>query len=290
MFADEDELLDLLIVPAGSDSNRLMVFSGQADGSIQPADESTNLDLGVSSTGSLFIDQHSLLVARDSFGRAMSLRNGTWMVDDQFNAGESKARINGIAALDLDGESGTEIVLVDTGIKKLRILKSSSGLYRPWKEVELGSIRFNSSHVADLNGDGQDDLLLFGNEFFSVLYSGQQNAALEEIASFESDREDAYAADIIAGDINGDDTMDLTIIDTSIDGLQLLRLDAANGLENVTHFRVFEEKRLVSESDSRGTEPREGLAVDVTGDGRNDLVLLCHDRLILYPQDPGTSD
>jgi hypothetical protein len=43
----------------------------------------------------------------------------------------------------------------------------------------------------------------------------------------------------------------------------------------------------VSEAADRGLQPREGLIVDVTGDGRADLLLLCHDRLLVYPQDAG---
>ena len=287
MNTNGDDHTDLLIVPVGSSDSQVHVYLGREGGTVSNPDKSVNLDLGVSATGSLFAANGQLLVARESFGRAMSLTDSEWTVDDQFNAGESKARISGIAALDLDSESGDEIVLVDSGIKKLRILKSASGLFRPWKEVDLGSLKFGSSQVADLNGDGRDDLLLFGNEFFSVLYSGQKAAELTEIASFELDRDNAYAADVVAGDINGDGIMDLSVIDTSIDGLQLLQFDPDKGIQPVTHFRMFEEKRLVSESNSRGTEPREGLAVDVTGDGLRDLVLLCHDRLILYPQDSG---
>ena len=79
------------------------------------------------------------------------------------------------------------------------------------------------------------------------------------------------------------------MIDTSIDGVQLLYFDQQSGLSSATHFRVFEEKRLVTQSNSRGTEPREGAIVDVTGDGRSDLVILCHDRLIVYPQDTAST-
>jgi len=43
----------------------------------------------------------------------------------------------------------------------------------------------------------------------------------------------------------------------------------------------------VSADNDRGTEPREGIVADVTSDGRMDLIVLCHDRLILYPQDSG---
>jgi len=31
-------------------------------------------------------------------------------------------------------------------------------------------------------------------------------------------------------------------------------------------------------------EPREALVADVTGDGRNDLIILVHDRILVYPQ------
>ncbi|MEZ6059314.1 MAG: VCBS repeat-containing protein [Planctomycetaceae bacterium] len=289
MDVNGDQQDDLLLIPNGSNGDGLRVLFSGDEHTLTEAEGVRPLDLGTSSGGSLFVDGSSLLVSRDSFARAMTFGDEGWKVADQFNAGESKARIEGVAALNLDNEDGNEIVLVDSGIRKLRVLKSTSGLYRPWKEVELGSLRLISVHVADLNGDHKDDLLLFGNEQFSVLYSGRVDSTLEEIASWESDRDDAYPADIIAGDLNGDNAIDLTTIDTSFDGVEILRFDESRGLEPATHFRVFEEKRLVSESDSRGTEPREGLVADVTGDGRGDLILLCHDRLVLYPQDDGAT-
>jgi hypothetical protein len=49
------------------------------------------------------------------------------------------------------------------------------------------------------------------------------------------------------------------------------------------NFKVFEEKSFQDEGSS-GLEPREMLVADVTGDGRDDLIMLVHDRLLLYPQ------
>lgn len=277
----EDEVL---MVPNGTGNKGVTLVMPQADPEEQIV---APLNLGHSSPGELFPKQGSLFVAREAFAREMTFDENNWNVADQFNAGESKARIVGVAVLNLDDEDDDEIVLVDIGIRKLRILKRTSGIYRPWKEVDLGTAGFDSSHVADLNGDNKDDLLLFGSQQFAVLYSGGLDVQLEEVASYESDRDDAYAADVIAGDLNGDDVVDLAVIDTSVDGMEILNLSDDDGLRTATHFRVFEEKRLVSDSDSRGTEPREGLVIDVTGDGLKDLVLLCHDRLIVYPQDDG---
>lgn len=289
MDIDDNGAMDLILVPRGSSESPIHILRGDETGVFATKGDS-RIELSSSGAGEMFVHGNSLLIARNAFARALTFGESGWSVQDQFNAGESNARIVGVAALDLDGEEGAEIVQVDTGIKKLRVLRKSGGIYRAWKEVDLGILRFSSAHVMDFNGDGRDDLLLFGDQHFSVLYSGRIDSSLEEIATYESDREEAYAADVIAGDINGDNAVDLTIIDTGIDGLELLRFDQSTGLESATYFRVYEEKRLVSESDSRGTEPREGMVVDVTGDGRNDLVLLCHDRLILYPQDPGEAD
>jgi len=288
--ANSDGREDLLLVPNGSGSEGVVTMLADESGILTRHPQAGRLSLGRNAAGALFVRGASVLVAREAFARSMSLQDGKWVVSDQFNAAEAKARIVGAAAMDLDEDGMDEIVLVDSGIKKLRVLRADSGLYRPWQEVELGDFKFRSATVTDLNGDNVDDLLLFCNQRLSILYSGSAGAELKEVASWESERENTYPADIIAGDINGDGAIDLTIIDTSINGLELLRVDPKDGIQSATHFRVFEEKRLVSNAQSRGTQPREGLVADVTGDDRPDLILLCHDKLIVYPQDPGKSE
>ena len=57
------------------------------------------------------------------------------------------------------------------------------------------------------------------------------------------------------------------------------------GLRHTMHFRVFEEKRFSSTRPTGSIEPREALIADVTNDGRADLILLAHDRVLVYPQD-----
>lgn len=287
MDVNSDGREDLLVIPRGAGSNGIITFLANDDGLLSEEPLPSRLSLGKGAPGPLFIHGDNVLVGRGAFARAMKLEAGRWNVADQFNAAEQKARISGAVAMDYDHDGTDEIVLIDTGIDRLRILKNDAGLYRPWREVELGSLKFRSAVVDDVNGDQADDLLLFGDQRVSVLYSGHVVAELSEIATWESDRDDAYAADVISGDINGDGVTDLAVIDTSINGLEILNVSSTDEIRAATHFRVFEEKRLVSSAESRGTEPREGLIADVTGDGRDDLILLCHDQLIVYPQDSG---
>ena len=51
-------------------------------------------------------------------------------------------------------------------------------------------------------------------------------------------------------------------------------------------FKVFEEKAYRGKKSGQiNVEPRELKIADVTGDRKNDLVTVIHDRIIIYPQD-----
>src|SRR5690606_33388669 len=147
---------------------------------------------------------------------------------------------------DLDGATGKEIVLVDSGIGRLRILRREENLYRPWREVEIGNFSYQSSRVADLNGDGRDDLLLFGNNKFGVLYAGRKDAELVEQGTFETQLERTYLGDVIAGDVNGDGRSDLVAVDTRSHYLEIIHRSEEHGLRHALHFRLFEEKNFAA--------------------------------------------
>jgi hypothetical protein len=250
--------------------------------------------------GSVFFGQlqaPALLVAQDKFVRNMRFDEAArgWQVADQFNVSEATAKTVGAATLNLDGQPGNEIVLIDVGVQKLKVLRLEEGQYRPWQEVELGRFPFKSAHVADLNGDGQDDLLLFGQGKFAVLYSGRAVPTMKELASYETKSEKTFFADVVGGDLNGDTEPDLAAIDTRSHTLEVLKFqpataDHAASLRAALAFQIFEEKSFQREDEGGDFEPRESLIVDVTNDGRPDLVLLVHDRILIYPQDDGRSD
>ena len=44
------------------------------------------------------------------------------------------------------------------------------------------------------------------------------------------------------------------------------------------------ESRIFQGGEPREFEPSMAIVADVTGDGADDIVLLCHDRVLIYPQ------
>jgi len=51
------------------------------------------------------------------------------------------------------------------------------------------------------------------------------------------------------------------------------------------HFTVFEKDAHYQGRRGSPEEPRETVIADVTGDGKADLILLVHDRVLVYPQE-----
>lgn len=286
--ANNDGHLDFLIFQAGDKPVVLLKSDGK--GGLTEISGEGGFGLGNLSASSVFLgqlDEPALLVAHNNFVRHMKLNEqNQWRVVDQFSALESAAKIAGAATLNLDGQPGNEIVLIDQGVKRLRVLRKEESTYRPWREVDIGPFPYRGSYVADLNEDGLDDLLLFGGGKFGVLYANQTDPKLTELATFETSLEDSYLADVIAGDLNHDGRTDLALIETESHHVEILDYSKELGLRHALAFKLFESKG-VSEREKSQTEPRESLIADVTGDGLDDLILLSHDRVLVYPQDDG---
>lgn len=291
--ANHDGRPDFLIFSAGSDRPPMFLLSNPQGVPVELPTSEGGFGLGNVSAGGLFLgelDQPVILVAQNNFARNVAVNDKNhWQVLDQYNAAEAEAKIVGAATIDLDGEPGREIVLVDQGVKKLRVLRKEGTVFRPWREVDTGAFPYRSTHVADLNGDGREDLLLFGTGKFGVLYAGRSDPRLKTLATYESKLEKVRFMDLVAGDLNSDGQTDIAVIDTQSQMIDILNYTAAAGLRHAMHFKVFEAKGVVSE-ERAGNEPREAVIADVTGDGKPDLVLLSQDRVLIYPQDDGKDD
>jgi len=73
-------------------------------------------------------------------------------------------------------------------------------------------------------------------------------------------------------------------METAKNYLDIVAFDSNHKLVPVNRWQVFEQHTFRDNSASM-PEPREALVEDVTGDGKNDLVVLVHDRILVYPQE-----
>lgn len=239
-----------------------------------------------------------LLIAQNNFARSLVFSEGqAWNVVDQYNAKSTENQILAVAAFDIDsgGPAARPFILLLDGQKgQLQILKAGSDkTYRVEKELEVGN--FNSAaHLkmlfAPLTGNNVESLLLFDSKKFALItpLSGKNYAQhLEQQFSYETKIKDGVYGNLAAGDINSDGRTDIVMVEYGHSHIEILALDADQKPVPAVRFKIFEEK---SYRDSKprpkaSAEPRELTIADVTGDGKDDMVTIIHDRVIIYPQD-----
>jgi hypothetical protein len=239
-----------------------------------------------------------LLIAQNNFARSLVFSDGqTWNVVDQYNAKSTENQILAVGAFDIDAGEPMDrpaILLLDGQKGQLQILKAGSDkTYRVEKVLDVGN--FNSAaHLkmlfAPLTGSDVKSLLLFDSKQFALitpLSSRNSSQTLEQQFSYETKIKDGIYGNLAAGDINSDGRTDIIMVEYGHSHIEILALDADEKPVPAMRFKIFEEK---SYRDSKprpkaSAEPRELTIADVTGDGKDDLVTVIHDRIIIYPQD-----
>ena len=247
---------------------------------------------------------HELLVAQKNFARSLVFSEGrAWSVIDQYNAKSTENQISAVAAFDIDVQGSSPAILLLDGQKgQLQILKRGSDkTYRLEKELDVGkwgSAARLKMLFAPLTGGQAKSLLLFDAEKFALITppaspatqtGGQAQAAqyLEQQFSYETKIKEGLYGNLTAGDVNGDGRTDIIMVEHANNHIEILALDAAAKPVPAMRFKIFEQK---SYRDAKGrpkavAEPRELTVADVTGDGKDDLITVIHDRIIVYPQD-----
>jgi len=105
-----------------------------------------------------------------------------------------------------------------------------------------------------------------------------------ELDGYETPIKDGRLNDVISGDLNQDGRKDLVFLETAKNNLDLVIFDKSGQLVPANRWPVFEERTFRGRRSDQ-PEPREALIVDVTGDKKNDLVVVVHDRILVYPQE-----
>jgi hypothetical protein len=237
-----------------------------------------------------------LLLAQKNFIRAVVLTNeggpGTngkpawsFVVKEQINGASSDSRITGAAALRNGTNAIASIFLLDSERKALTLCeRDAAGVWQVVRNLPLAVSDFTSLRSVALGSTNVNSIALLGaNEVGTMQMSGPV-WDLAELDSYETPIKDGHLADVVSGDLNNDGRKDLVFLETARNYLDLVTFELPHKLVPANRWQVFEERTFRSRRND-SLEPREAVIADVTGDGKNDLIVLVHDRILVYPQE-----
>lgn len=236
-----------------------------------------------------------LILGRKNFVRSLVLKNGnvdkegtaSWSFQalEQVNGSDSRSSIT--AAGYLPGPDGGKLFLLDSGFKTVSICgRDESGKWNILSNYKLAKTEFDRMEPVQFGGgsEGANAFSLMSLNSIAWITFSDERWELKDLSAYETQTREGFLMDVVSGDLTGDQSEDLVFLETSKNHLEVVTVNEENELALNVKWKVFEERSF--RGLQSGPEPREARVVDVTGDGLNDLLILVHDRIILYPRAP----
>lgn len=225
-------------------------------------------------------DKAEIIVAKDQLARAFLVgADGKAVTVEQFNAPDSSSQLSAVFVTKT-AEGKARVLLADSAQKKLHEMSSGTdGVFRATHTHALSSLSAEQLHLLG------DKLLVIGKTSFDLTPLSGSALRLETIVSFDSELKDTKPSDLIPAAFSGLGTDDLVLVDFNASRvLEFFQPTEKTPAEwqSAMYFRIFETDPHFRGKSGRENEPHDYTALDLNADGKLDLALLVHDRLLIY--------
>ena len=203
-------------------------------------------------------------------------------VKDQINGSASDSRIVGAATVVNGTNTVPSLFLFDAEHKQLTLCeRDAAGVWQVVKNLDLPVTTFSAIQSVSLGGAA---VAFTGQNSVAWLPLGGNVWKLTRLDDYDTLIKNGYLNDVVAGDLTGGGRKQLVFMETGKNYLDLVQFSAAGKLVPGDRWQVFEQHTFRN-SQNGLPEPRECAIADVTGDKKNDLIVLVHDRILVYPQE-----
>lgn len=228
----------------------------------------------------------AVVLARDGEQTGTTNRNGwAFTVKEQINGAASNSRLLGAVAMPDGTNKVASLFMLDAERKALTLCdRDASGGWRVARNLPLPISEFFGLQAIALGSARTRAVSFLGLNMVGCLPLDGDVWELSELDGYETPIKDGRLSDVVSGDLNNDGRKDLVFLETARNYLDLVIFDEHHKLVPANRWQVFEERTFRSRRPDLA-EPREAVVADLTGHGKNDLAILVHDRILLYPQE-----
>jgi len=279
---DQDGRPDLLVHLSRGASR---IYLQQADGTFEAAPKQSGfaekltdrVPLKGISYGDIDQDGNAeMIVCRDTFARALRLDvEGQLEVVRQINLKKKKISLQSAAVVNLLGDAAPEIVFYE---KKKGTLEITDLLGESLASIELYISDFTALEAS------AESIIVYGAGQILQIPLGNKLIQASQVSSYQTSLKEMNYMDFRIGDLNTDGQLDAVVVDSRGSHVMEILLGTADGWESQQYFTLFEADRHYRGKRGSEYQPRDFQLHDVNGDGKPDLVLLIHDRILTYLQ------
>ena len=227
------------------------------------------------------------VVLKPEAAMANSTNKPSWVfqVKEQVNGAASNSRLIGATAVPRGTNSIPSLFLLDAERKALTLCdRDAAGVWQVVRNIPLPVSDFTSLQSVAFGGGKANSVAFLGVNAIAWMSLTGDVWDFTSLDSYETSIKDGYLNDMTSGDLNNDGRKELVFMETGKNNIDLVLFDKNHKLVPGDRWQVFEQKTFRGRG-GENTEPREAVVADVTGDGKNDLIIVVHDRILVYPQE-----
>jgi hypothetical protein len=251
-----------------------------------------NLTTKISATALSAVDfdadgSKELLIAKEQFARLIKISaEGKATVSEQFNAPSASAQLSGAIVTGAKDLALRRVTLIDAGQGKLHQLRADKdGVLRSFHSRKLSAGSWDDARL--VGPPEAEKLVLLSKQSFEVIPLTGSTQTLQRLATFTSELKDTTMTEIIPAGLQPNGPDDLLLLDAKKTRvLEFFRSTSPEqrSWQSYMYFRVFQSDPNYRGKAGYDYEPHDSITADLNGDGRADLCLLAHDRLLIYVQ------
>jgi hypothetical protein len=219
----------------------------------------------------------ALIVADGTTVRRYAWSNGTYRITSQFNPMNEHAQAN-LACL-VSHAKNRSLIVYDSNSKDL-LWYTLDNPGDP-RKIHITGTSANFEGIVQLKNKKRSVLLMINNSDVAVLADNTSIISLKQLGEYTTHAEKPSLRMVRSIKV-GHGQPALAIIDAANRAIEIVA-NNKSGIKNILTFAAFLKSDMVGPATAHSTEPHDITSGDINGDGLSDMILLTHDKLIIYP-------
>ncbi len=209
--------------------------------------------------------------------RLISFENGDFQIKNQWNALSTQSDLTNVSISTFNGKK--QLVSFDKTTKSLLEFDYINNKDVKATPINLSEVLKIETH--DFNEDKKSEILFVSTDSIAILDSKNRGFTLKNILTYTLPNPKSISSILGIATFNG---LKVVSIDGARNFIEFFNLTDKE-LSFSIRFKIFETKSYRGEDSLTSEEPREMQMFDLDKDGKSDIVLLLHDKILIYYQE-----